>query len=94
MDIMIPPEISEALKSQGYDVLEARELPSEIYQDDRLLLEEAARQGRVLVTCNYSDPQSNFIIIHEEWQREGAREDYSRPAVSNQPQDEEVGGKG
>ncbi|MCS3921324.1 hypothetical protein Q2T83_18310 (plasmid) [Fervidibacter sacchari] len=38
MDIMIPPEISEALRSQGYDVLEARELPSEIYQDDRLLL--------------------------------------------------------
>jgi len=71
MDIMIPPEISEALRSQGYDVLEARELPTEIYQDDRLLLEEAARQGRVLVTCNYSDPQSNFVIIHEEWQREG-----------------------
>jgi len=71
MDIMIPPEISEALRSQGYDVLEARELPPEIYQDDRLLLEEATKQGRVLVTCNYSDPQSNFIIIHEEWQREG-----------------------
>jgi len=71
MDIMIPPEISEALRGQGYDVLEARELPPKIYQDDRLLLEEATKQGRVLVTCNYSDPQSNFILIHEEWQREG-----------------------
>jgi hypothetical protein len=71
MDIMIPPEISEALRGQGYDVLKARELPPEIYQDDRLLLEEATKQGRVLVTCNYSDPQSNFILIHEEWQRKG-----------------------
>jgi hypothetical protein len=43
MDIMIPPEISEALRGQGYDVLEARELPPEIYQDDRLLLEEATK---------------------------------------------------
>ena len=51
MDIMIPPEISEALRSQGYDVLEARELPPEIYQDDRLLLEEATKQGRILVTA-------------------------------------------
>jgi predicted nuclease of predicted toxin-antitoxin system len=51
MDIMIPPEISEALRSQGYDVLKARELPPEIYQDDRLLLEEATKQGRILVTA-------------------------------------------
>jgi predicted nuclease of predicted toxin-antitoxin system len=51
MDIMIPPEISEALRSQGYDVLEARVLPPEIYQDDRLLLEEATKQGRILVTA-------------------------------------------
>jgi hypothetical protein len=39
------------LRSQGYDVLEARELPPEIYQDDRLLLEEATKQGRILVTA-------------------------------------------
>jgi predicted nuclease of predicted toxin-antitoxin system len=51
MDIMIPPEISEALRSQGYDVLEARKLPPEIYQDDSLLLEEATKQGRILVTA-------------------------------------------
>jgi predicted nuclease of predicted toxin-antitoxin system len=51
MDIMIPPEISEALRGQGYDVLKARELPPEIYQDDRLLLEEATKQGRILVTA-------------------------------------------
>jgi predicted nuclease of predicted toxin-antitoxin system len=51
MDIMIPPEISEALRGQGYDVLEARGLPPEIYQDDRLLLEEATKQGRILVTA-------------------------------------------
>jgi predicted nuclease of predicted toxin-antitoxin system len=51
MDIMIPPEISEALRGRGYDVLEARELPPEIYQDDRLLLEEATKQGRILVTA-------------------------------------------
>ncbi len=71
MDVMIPPELSEALRAQGYDVLEARNLPPEIYQDDRALLEEAAKEGRVLVTCNYSDPQSNFCLLHEEWREKG-----------------------
>jgi predicted nuclease of predicted toxin-antitoxin system len=65
MDIMIPPEISEALRGQGYDVLEARELPPEIYQDDRLLLEEATKQGRVLVTCNYSDPSLVSVVVRK-----------------------------
>lgn len=66
-DVMIPAELSEALRAQGYDVTEARLLPVEVQQDDHALLAEAARQGRAVVTCNYSDPQSNFCIIHEEW---------------------------
>lgn len=51
-------------------MLEARTLPLETQQDDRALLAAAALQKRAMVTCNYSDPQSNFCLIHEEWQGE------------------------
>ncbi len=67
-DVMIPAELAEALRAQGYDVAEARSLPLEVQQDDEALLEVAASQRRAVVTCNYSDPQSNFCVIHEEWQ--------------------------
>ncbi|MGH9840379.1 MAG: DUF5615 family PIN-like protein [Blastocatellia bacterium] len=67
-DIMIPAQFSEAIRAQGYNVLEARELPIETQQDDWAILAEAAQQQRVVITCNYSDPQSNFCLIHEEWQ--------------------------
>ena len=67
-DVMIPAELSAAIRAQGYDVLEARTLPADIQQDDWAILAEAARQHRAVVTCNYSDPQSNFCLIHEEWQ--------------------------
>lgn len=70
-DIMIPAQFAEAIDSQGYDIVEARTLPVEIQRDDRLLLEEAARRNRLLVTCNYSDPNSNFNLIHEEWESRG-----------------------
>ncbi|MGH9834339.1 MAG: DUF5615 family PIN-like protein [Blastocatellia bacterium] len=70
-DIMIPAELSEAIRLQGYDVLEARQLPLEIQQDDWAILNEAAQQQRAVVTCNYSDPASNFCLIHEEWQQQG-----------------------
>lgn len=70
-DIMIPAELSEAVRLQGYDVLEARQLPVEVQQDDWTILGEAARQRRAIVTCNYSDPASNFCLIHEEWQSQG-----------------------
>jgi len=70
-DIMIPAQFSEAIRAQGYDVLEARELPTEIQRDDWAILAEAAQQQRVVITCNYSDPQSNFCLIHEEWQAQG-----------------------
>lgn len=70
-DIMIPAELSEALRSQEYDVVEARDLPVEIQQDDWAILAEAASEQRVVLTCNYSDPGSNFCLIHEEWQAEG-----------------------
>jgi hypothetical protein len=33
-DVMIPAELSEALRAQGYDVAEARLLPMELQQDD------------------------------------------------------------
>ena len=66
-DVMIPAELSAALRAQGYDVAEARTLPLEIQQDDRAILAKAAQQQRVVITCNYSDPQSNFCLIHEEW---------------------------
>jgi predicted nuclease of predicted toxin-antitoxin system len=70
-DIMIPAELSEAVRAQGYDVAEVRNLPIEIQQDDWAILAEASGQQRVLITCNYSDPQSNFCLIHEEWQSQG-----------------------
>jgi hypothetical protein len=70
-DVMIPAELAEALRAQAYDVAEARLLPLEVQQGDEALLEEAARQGRAVVTCNYSDPQSNFCVIHEQWQAQG-----------------------
>ncbi len=66
-DIMIPAEISAAIRAHGYDVIEARALPVAVQQDDRAILAEAARLRCVVVTCNYSDPQSNFCLIHEEW---------------------------
>jgi predicted nuclease of predicted toxin-antitoxin system len=68
---MIPAELAEALRTQGYDVAEARLLPLDVQQDDEVLLDEAARQDRAVVTCNYSDPHSNFCVIHEEWQSQG-----------------------
>lgn len=70
-DIMIPAGLSEALRLQGYDVVEARSLPIEMQQDDWAILAEATQQQRVVVTCNYSDPASNFCLIHEEWQAQG-----------------------
>jgi predicted nuclease of predicted toxin-antitoxin system len=63
-DVMIPAEIAEAIRAQGYDVAEARTLLLDVQRDDRAILEEAAHQRRVVVTCNYSDPQSNFCVIH------------------------------
>jgi predicted nuclease of predicted toxin-antitoxin system len=48
--IMIPTELAEALRAQGYDVAEARLLPPEVRQNDESLLEEAAREERVVVT--------------------------------------------
>ena len=59
------------MRSQEYDVVEARDLPVEVQQDDWAILAEAANQQRVVVTCNYSDPSSNFCLIHEEWQADG-----------------------
>jgi predicted nuclease of predicted toxin-antitoxin system len=60
---MIPAELSAALRTQGYDVTEARDLAPEIQQDDWAILAAAAVTGRVVVTCNYSDPASNFCLI-------------------------------
>src|SRR6266496_2491776 len=70
-DIMIPAELSEALRLWGYDVIEAQALSLELQQDDWAILTEAARQERIVVTCNYSDPASNFCLIHAEWQTHG-----------------------
>lgn len=66
-DLMIPPEISAAIRTQDYDVLEARTLLPEIQQDDWAILAEASSQRRTVITCNYSDPASNFCLIHNEW---------------------------
>jgi predicted nuclease of predicted toxin-antitoxin system len=70
-DVMIPAELAEALRMQSYDVAEARVLSLDVQQDDETLLEEATRQDRAVVTCNYSDPQSNFCVIQDEWQSQG-----------------------
>src|SRR5437762_2488322 len=66
-DIMIPPQFSAAIRAQGYDVTEVRSLPVEIQQNDGAILAEAARQQQAVITCNYSDPSSNFCLIHAEW---------------------------
>ena len=76
-DAMIPAELSEALRAQGYDVAEARLLPMEVQQDDDALLKEATRQERTVVTCNYSDPRSNFCVMSG-----GGRRARSTPAFS------------
>jgi hypothetical protein len=68
---MIPAELSAAIRAQGYEVIEARALAVKVQQDDRAILAEAARQRSIVVTCNYSDPQSNFCLIHEEWRSQG-----------------------
>ncbi len=70
-DLMLPAELAEAIRLQGYDVLEARTLPIETQRDDWAILAEAARQMRVVITCNYSDPASNFCLIHNEWKQQG-----------------------
>lgn len=85
-DIMIPAEFSAAIRVQGYDVAEARALPVGVQQDDRAILAEAARQRRAVITCNYSDPNSNFYLIHEEWrtQSRGARGNHSHTPGADQ----------
>ena len=72
-DVMIPAEFSAAIRAQGYDVAEVRGLPVEIQQDDHAILRTAAQQRRVVVTCNYSDPQSNFCLMHEAWHAQGKK---------------------
>jgi Domain of unknown function (DUF5615) len=66
-DIMIPPQFSAAILAQGYDVTEVRHLPVKTQHDDNAILAEATLQERAVVTCNYSDPNSNFCLIHTEW---------------------------
>jgi hypothetical protein len=70
-DVMIPAEFSAAIRARGFDVAEVRELPPEVQQDDWAILTLAAQQQRAVVTCNYSDQNSNFCLIHEEWQSQG-----------------------
>lgn len=72
-DVMIPAEFSAAIRAQGYDVAEARTFPLEIQQDDYAILRAAVQQRRVVITCNYSDPQSNFCLIHEAWRTQGEK---------------------
>ena len=67
-DIMLPADLAESLRIHGYDVAEARALPLEVQRDDGALLIEAAGLQRLVVTCNYHDPHSNFCSLHEEWQ--------------------------
>jgi hypothetical protein len=70
-DVMIPAEFSAAVSARGFDVAEARKLPPDVQQDDWAILAFAAEQQRAVVTCNYSDQNSNFCLIHEEWQSQG-----------------------
>jgi hypothetical protein len=70
-DVMIPAEFSAAIRAQGYDVAEARTFPVDIQQEDSAILQTAAQQQRVVITCNYSDPQSNFCRLHEAWHAQG-----------------------
>ena len=44
-DVMIPAEFSAAIRTQGYDVAEARTLPVEIQQDDHAILRQQRSNG-------------------------------------------------
>jgi len=70
-DVMMPAELAEAIRDCGYDVSEARALPLAVQQDDTAILENAAQERRVVVTCNYHDPHSNFCSLHDQWQAQG-----------------------
>jgi hypothetical protein len=70
-DMMIPAECSAAIRAQGDDVAEARTFPVEIQQDDETILQTVTQQRRVSITRNYSDPQSNFCLLHEAWRAPG-----------------------
>jgi uncharacterized protein DUF5615 len=70
-DVMIPAEFSAAISARGFDVAEVRNLPPSVQQDDWAILTLAEQQQRAVVTCNYSDHNSNFCLIHEEWQVHG-----------------------
>ena len=70
-DCMFPAALAQSLREQGFDVVEARQFPLRIQQNDHALLEIAARERRVVITCNYRDPKSNFCVIHEESLRSG-----------------------
>lgn len=53
-DIMIPAQLSEAIRLQGYDVLEARMLPVETQQDD--LLAKLLREARDTDVWKFTSP--------------------------------------
>src|SRR5215471_6994524 len=72
-DLMIPAELSAAIRAHGYDVAEARDLSPAVQIDDWALLQEATDQQRLIVTCNYSDPAGNFCTIHSDWQARGKK---------------------
>ncbi len=70
-DCMFSAELAQSISDEGFDVTEARQHPLEIQRNDYALLEKAVLERRALITCNCSDPKSNFCVIHDEWLRSG-----------------------
>jgi predicted nuclease of predicted toxin-antitoxin system len=62
-DENVPGPVVDALRSAGWDVLQAREVFGE-QTNDEFLIEQAARQGRVLVSTD----QDHLEIAHR-WLR-------------------------
>ena len=57
--------IVEGLRRRGVDVVTVQEL--ELNEtDDKVLLTEATRQGRLMLSCD-----ADFLAIHHEWLRTG-----------------------
>lgn len=70
-DCMFSAALAQSVREQGFDVAEARHFPLKVQQDDYALLEKAAEERRVMITCNYRDRNSNFCVIHKEWLNSG-----------------------
>jgi hypothetical protein len=63
--------VPAALGDRCFDVELIFDANSPLARNDGAILEYAAKEGRVVVTCNYSDRrrESNFVLLDEDWDK-------------------------